>query len=198
VVRAAVSPHRFRCTACGNCCRSFRVAVTALDVARLAAAHATPTNALVAWLAPDAVDMTGEPESFVELDEGRRLMVLAQHEGACRLLGADNRCGAYAARPRDCRTFPFAFEAAVPNEPATLRLKLLPLQDCEYESDGHNDEQLLEIEDRTRWRELRDYQTLVARWNRRAWHRRRLHHALGDAAAFLAFALEAPAHEPTA
>jgi hypothetical protein len=29
----------------------------------------------------------------------------------------------------------------------------------------------------------------VARWNRRAWHRRRLHQSVGDCAAFLAFAL---------
>jgi Fe-S-cluster containining protein len=164
-------------------------------VARLAAASAMPPSALVAWLAPDAVDMTGEPESFVDLDEGRRLMVLAQHDGACRFLGTDNRCGVYAARPRDCRTFPFTFEPTVPNEPATRRLTLLPLQGCEYDSDGHNDEQLLDIEDQIRWRELRDYQTLVARWNRRAWHRRRLHHALGDAAAFLAYALEAAARD---
>ena len=185
-----VSPLAFRCTSCGNCCRDLRVAVTSLDVARLAASTGSAPEALVDWLAPDAVDMTGEPESFVELSEGRRLMVLRHIQGACACLGPDNRCRAYAARPRDCRAFPFDFTDPAPANPSGRRLGLLPLDRCDYASDGHNDEAALELEDRTRWLELHDYQTIVARWNRRTWHRRRLHHrALGTAAAFLAFAL---------
>jgi Fe-S-cluster containining protein len=183
-----VSPLDFRCTACGNCCRKLRVAVTARDVARLAAATGSAPEALVTWLAPDAVDMTGEPESFVELSEGRRLMVLRQRDGACQLLGADNRCGAYAARPRDCRAFPFDFDEP-PQRPGPRRLLLLPLDDCEYALDGHNDTTALDADDRARWCELRDYQSVVARWNRRARHRRRLHYPIGDAASFLSFAL---------
>lgn len=184
--RAPVSPLSFRCTACGNCCRDLRVAVTALDVARLAAHAALEPSALVDWLAPDAVDMTGEPDSFVELGEGRRLMVLRHQSNACALLGPDNRCRAYAARPRDCRAFPFDFAAAAP---PTSPLRLLPLERCDYAVDGSNDEATLALEDQTRWAELRDYQALVARWNRRAWHRRRLHRSPGDAAAFLSFAI---------
>lgn len=187
----AVSPTTFRCTACGNCCRSLRVAVTALDVARLSAASTASPSSLVAWLAPGEVDMTGEPESFVELSQGRRLMVLAQRDGACQLLDSDQRCRAYASRPRDCRTFPFAFESIAPHSAGSRRLTLLPLSDCAYESDGHNDSNLLDAEDQARWKELRDYQALVARWNRRAWHRRRLHRTVGDAAAFLSYALAA-------
>lgn len=185
---APVTPLNFRCTACGNCCRKLRVAVTGLDVARLAAATGSPPSALVTWLAPDAVDMTGEPESFVELAEGRRLLVLAQRNGACQQLDIDNRCRAYGSRPRDCRSFPFDFVS----EPATprnvRRLVLMPLSDCEYATDGHNDEAALDADDRTRWSELRDYQAIVARWNRRAWHRRRLHHTVGQASEFLALA----------
>lgn len=162
-----------------------------MDVARLSAASALPASALVAWLAPDQVDMTGEPESFVELGEGRRLMVLSQQDGACLLLDGDQRCRAYDARPRDCRTFPFAFEAEDAGRAVPRRLTLLPLNDCKYESDGQNDPSVLDAEDETRWSELRDYQALVARWNRRAWHRRRLRHAVGDAAAFLAYAFAA-------
>ena len=185
---APVSPLNFRCTACGNCCRDLRVAVTALDVARLAAATQLAPSSLVDWLAPDAVDMTGEPESFAELSEGRRLMVLRHRNGACSLLGADNRCGAYGARPRDCRAFPFDFVSAAPAGPP--RLRLLPLERCDYRVDGANDEAELAREDEIRWAELRDYQTLVARWNRRAWHRRRLHRSPGDGAAFLAYCSE--------
>jgi Fe-S-cluster containining protein len=185
---AHVSPLDFRCTSCGNCCRNLRVAVTSRDVARLATATGAAPDALVSWLAPDAVDMTGEPESFVELSEGRRLMVLRQHDGACRLLGADNRCGAYTARPQDCRAFPFDFDEPA-HRPGPRRLTLLSLDGCEYALDGNNDSATLDAEDRIRWSELRDYQALVARWNRRARHRRRLHYPVGDAATFLRFAL---------
>ena len=193
------SPLTFRCTGCGNCCRSLRVAVTSFDVARLASATGRSPDVLVAWLSPDAVDMTGEPQSFVELSAGRRLMVLSQQAGTCQLLGADNRCGAYAARPRDCRTFPFDFAdvASAANAaqskdvstPVRRRLALLPLSDCDYASDAQNDLTLLEAEDRARWHELQNYQTLVAQWNRCAWHRRRLHKSVGSAAQFLDFAL---------
>jgi Fe-S-cluster containining protein len=194
LLRLPASPQNFRCTACGNCCRDLRVAVTALDVARLAAATSLAPGALVDWLAPDAVDMTGEPDSFVELSEGRRLMVLRQTDGACTQLGPDNRCGAYAARPRDCRAFPFDFSATAASPDAPRRLTLLPLpvqERCDYGVDAENDEAALALEDQTRWDELRDYQALVARWNRRAWHRRRLHRSPGDAATFLAFAIPA-------
>src|SRR5262249_35444606 len=81
-----------RRTGCGACCKTLRVAVTHHDVARLAHATGRPATELVEWLAPDEVDMTGEPETFVELGAGRRLLVLAQRDGACALLGADQRC----------------------------------------------------------------------------------------------------------
>lgn len=126
--------------------------------------------------------MRGEPESFVELREGRRLMVLAQRDGACALLGVDDGCTAYAARPRDCRAFPFDFEA-VPG--ARRRLTLLPLESCEYAEDGQNDAAQLAHEDAERWRELREYQRWVAAWNRGVWHRKRLHKRVGCAAEFL-------------
>jgi len=188
----SASPLTFRCTSCGNCCRSLRVAVTSFDVARLVTATGWPPGELVAWLAPDSVDMAGEPQSFVELDAGRRLMVLDQRGGACRVLGADNLCGAYSARPRDCRAYPFDFVSAVSGAPPGRHLSLLPLLDCAYASDGQNDATLLEAEDRARWNELRSYQALVARWNRRAWHRRRLHKGVGGARQFLEFALASP------
>lgn len=179
----------FRCTACGNCCRNLRVAVTGFDVARLVRATGSAPDELVAWLAPDAVDMTGEPDSFVELDQGRRLMVLRQRDSACHLLGADDHCRAYAARPRDCVAFPFAFVPA-PNN--ARRLTLLALDRCDYAIDGHNDVSAVDAADSARWTELHDYQALVRRWNRRAWHRRRLHKPLATASDFLAFILNEP------
>lgn len=174
----------FRCTACGNCCRNLRVAVTGSDVLRLSAATAKPPEALVAWLSPDEVNMTGEPASFVELSQGRRLMVLAQAHGACKLLGPDDRCTAYAARPLDCRAFPFDIERT---DPARIRLTLLPLLNCDHARDGAQDVAAIEAVDAQRWRELERFQRDVARWNRLAGHRRRLGHRLGSAADFLRF-----------
>jgi Fe-S-cluster containining protein len=163
------------------------VAVTALDVRRLISATGKAASELVAWLAPDLVDMTGEPQSFVELSEGRRLMVLAQQNDACLLLGPGDRCTAYAARPRDCRAFPFDFEPSAGGR----RLKLLPLIGCDHEQDGDNDLASLEAEDAARWRELQVHQSIIARWNRRVFHRRRLGKRAGSAQAFLDFALTA-------
>jgi Fe-S-cluster containining protein len=179
----------FRCTGCGECCRALRVAVTSFDVARLVTATGRSAAELVAWLAPGEVDMTGEPQSFVELREGRRLLVLAQEGGACRLLGSDNLCRAYAARPRDCRAFPFDFSSASALRDDVRRLTLLPLHGCDFTQDGQQDPAELATEDALRWQELARYQELVARWNRQVWHRRRLNKPVGSAADFLRQAL---------
>ncbi len=139
---------------------------------------------LVDWLQPDAVDMSGEPESFVELHEGRRLMVLAHGSGGCRLLDEQARCSVYAARPWDCRLFPFNVvdEARQPR-----RIEFLPLARCDYAGDGRNDERAIIRDDRARWQELARYQARVATWNRSVKHRRRLGKRVGGAAEYLAF-----------
>jgi Fe-S-cluster containining protein len=117
-------------------------------------------------------------------------MVLRHRGGACLHLDSDNRCSVYAARPRDCRAFPFDFSLPAADPIGQRRLGLLPLERCDYATDGSNDEAALAALDQSRWAELRDYQALVARWNRRAWHRRRLHRSPGDAAQFLAYCSE--------
>jgi Fe-S-cluster containining protein len=182
----------FRCTGCGNCCKTLRVAATRHDVGRLVRATAEPCASLVDWLGPDAVDMAGEPESFVELPVGRRLMVLAQRADgtACRWLDSADRCSVYAARPQDCRMYPFHLERLSESvHPGTLRvrLSLLSLTDCDYERDGHAEVRRLLREDGERSRELAEYQQVVARWNRLQRHRRRLRRPLGSAAEFFAF-----------
>lgn len=109
-------------------------------------------------------------------------MVLAQRSGACTLLGADERCLAYAARPRDCRAYPFHLETT---SHGARRLTLLPLHDCDYAEDGRNDAAHITQEDAARWRELQEHQRWVATWNRRVWHRKRLHKRVGGAEEFL-------------
>jgi|LSQX01.3.fsa_nt_gb Fe-S-cluster containining protein len=59
------------------------------------------------------LDLT--PEEFVNrhctLSPGRSGLVLKeQADGACEFIGADNRCGIYPARPRQCREFPWEWQ----------------------------------------------------------------------------------------
>lgn len=183
----------FRCTGCGNCCRDLRVAVTHRDVARLAGATGEPVHALVDWLAPDEVDMSGEPGSFVELSLGRRLMVLAHRAEQCRWLDESFRCRVYAARPIDCRLYPFSIEPCPDGN--SIALSLLSFTSCDSpgtadleppQSDSIS-ERALALRDEARWSELTEYQGLVARWNRLARHRRRLGRSVGGPAEFFRF-----------
>ncbi len=185
--RAALPNLGFRCTGCGSCCRTLRAAVTHHDVSRLTAATGLPARDFVAWLAPDEVDMTGEPDAFVELAAGRRLMVLAQRAGgaACTFLGADELCRVHAARPRDCELWPF--DPELDEAGGLARLPLLPTTACEADFEGANDAHELARAHARRERELAEYRARVATWNRFAARRRRFRHPVGDAAAFLAF-----------
>jgi hypothetical protein len=130
------------------------------------------------------VDMSGEPGSFVELRQGRRLMVLAHGPGGCRLLDEQARCTVYTARPRDCRLFPFD---VVHERRRVRRIELLPLAGCDYARDGKNDQRAIAFDDAARWRELARYQARVAVWNRAVKHHRRLGKPVGGAAEYLAF-----------
>ncbi len=108
--------------------------------------------------------MEGEPETFVSLRQGRRLMVLTQRDGACYFL-RDARCTAHPYRPTACAAFPFALlpdgrgeRLAAPCEPATLP----PSADLVAVGSA------LKVE-------LERYVGRVQEWNRRQRHRLRLH-----------------------
>jgi Fe-S-cluster containining protein len=86
----------FKCNGCGDCCRwSGSVLLTESDIEKLAI-HLGLAEA-------DFI------ERHTRLAPNRiQLALLDQADGSCSFLEGD-RCGVYAVRPEQCRTFPFAW-----------------------------------------------------------------------------------------
>jgi len=86
---------RFSCTQCGNCCRN----------------HGE--YAFVYLAAADVEAMSAElglsPAEFYRrhCEEDGPYTVLRMDKPQCPFLEEDNRCAVYAARPKQCRTWPF-------------------------------------------------------------------------------------------
>lgn len=159
--------------------------LTGADVRRLVETSGESAAQIVTWLEPHAVDMTGEPGSFVRLEQTRSLMTLAHRDSACRFLGTDQRCGVYEGRPASCRLFPFA--PSFGSRGGVRRLRLLSGTECDHARDGYNDPHMLRIADEQRWAEHRAYLAQVVTWNRAQGHRARLRHPLRGALEFLEF-----------
>jgi len=178
---------RFRCTACGNCCRDLRVPLTHIDLRRLVDATGRAASQIVAWLPTREVDLIGEPGSLVLLDHdaSHALMALAQRAGACVFLGADEHCSAYSARPGNCRLYPFA--ASFGRRGGIRRLRLLGGTECESARDGHTEPHALRVADEQRWAEHVSYLAQIRRWNRAQRHRSLLGRRLQGAREFLEF-----------
>ena len=179
----------FQCNGCGDCCRGLRVALTHRDLVRLVRGLGVPAQDLVAWLTPEDVDFEAESASFVMFPAGPRLMVLAHEAGACRLLRADGRCGAYALRPLDCRAYPFVLERDESRR--VTRLALFDPNGCGARGPEATNLAELEREDDERSVALAEYTSLVARWNRSARHRARFRHRARGEDDYLAFLLTA-------
>lgn len=184
IAEATIS--RFSCTECGDCCRRHRVPLTVFDLSRLQGATNEPASELIEWLSPSHIDMTGEPESFVVLPEGRRLPVLAFRDGACRFLDAKNRCSAYGARPASCRTFPLE----VTLDPMGVR-RLVILEDaaCPGRFDAPPSESVIFAQHSSRQSELLRHVHMVGAWNRLQRLRKLSGHRLEPAKSFVQFAL---------
>lgn len=166
---------RFACSGCGRCCRDLRVPLTLADARRL------PSSA-IAWLRPDEVDMTGEPESFVLLPEGRRLLVLAQHDNACVFL-TDDGCSVYERRPSACRMYPF--DVSLGRKHGVRRLKLLAPDLCFGDTRGRTNPTSLANQHLAHEGELRAHVADVQAFNRRQLRRQRLGLPLLPAAHFI-------------
>lgn len=170
---------RVRCTGCGDCCRELRVTLSFADLARLVRASGEPAEALVDWGSAEQVDISGEPSSLVLLPEGRRVLLLARRDGACRFLGDEDRCLVHAARPAVCRAYPLT--ASFGRKGGLARLRVLRGLDCPYELGESGDLGAVRRDHAALARELREHHALVGAWNRLQERRRRLGKRLGTA-----------------
>jgi Fe-S-cluster containining protein len=176
---------KFRCTGCGNCCKEPLLPLTDQDVARIQQRTGDDPREFVRWVDKQGIDMDDEPEAFVRLRQGKRVMVMRQGRGGCHYLGDDDRCSIYGARPLGCRVFPF--DPSYTRQGKLRRLKLIQATDCQYELDGDNDpSKLQELHERHQGA-TRAYQERVAAWNGEQARRVRQGRAAQTATEFLSF-----------
>jgi Fe-S-cluster containining protein len=157
-----------RCRRCGDCCRTVRVPLTHRDLERLRAATGLAAESIGEWLAPDEIDMTGEPETFVRLRPGRRLLVLRHGDDGCRFL-VDELCSVHAHRPLACAAFPF--DLVEDGGAGAVR----PLEGAPCALAEPPETTALGACLRALRAELAEYARRVDAWNRRQRHRQRLH-----------------------
>jgi Fe-S-cluster containining protein len=176
---------KFRCTGCGNCCKDPLLPLTDQDVARIEQRTGIEALEFVRWVDRNGIDMDGEPEAFVRLRQGKRVMIMRQGRGGCHFLGDDDRCTIYASRPLGCRVFPF--DPSYTKDGKLRRLKLIQATDCQYELDGKNDPQAVhDLHERHQGATTR-YQARIAEWNREQARRVRHGGAAQTAREFLSF-----------
>ncbi|MEB2314074.1 MAG: YkgJ family cysteine cluster protein [Sorangiineae bacterium] len=177
---------RFRCTGCGNCCKEPLLPLTDADLRALVRHTGESAHEIVSWVDRFGIDMAGEPEAFVVLRQGRRVMTLAHRRGGCRYLDPADRCTVYSARPMGCRVFPF--DPTFSKRDGSLRrLALIPAAECLYELDGENDPARLRELHARHLRAIDAYHARVKEWNLAQRRRRRAGKAAETARAFLAY-----------
>jgi len=176
---------KFRCTGCGNCCKEPLLPLTDSDILRIVRQTGEAAHELVRWVDKNGIDMDDEPEAFVMLRQGKRVMVLRHAGGGCRYLGADDRCTIYSRRPLGCRIFPF--DPTFTDNGKLRRLKLIPATDCQYELDGDNEVGAMQTLHSKHLAATSAYQAKVARWNARQAERKQLGRRAQTASEFFEF-----------
>lgn len=155
------------------------------DLSRIAAHTGEHPRDFVRWVTRDEIQMDDEPEAFVRLRQGKRVMTLAHGRRGCRYLGSDDRCTIYDHRPLGCRVFPF--DPSFGKDGTLKRLKLIDACACEYELDGKNDpKRLYRLHERYESATDR-YHERVAEWNREQAARRRRGQSARTAREFFSF-----------
>jgi Fe-S-cluster containining protein len=129
--------------------------------------------------------MDDEPEAFVRLRQGKRVMIMRQGASGCHYLGKDDRCTIYGSRPLGCRIFPF--DPSYRKDGQLHRLKLIQATDCQYELDGKNDAGAVqELHTRHESATAR-YHTRITQWNQEQTRRVRQGKSVQTARDFLSF-----------
>lgn len=180
-----------RCENCPSCCRCVCVPLTTADLGRLVAATGLPGAEIVDWTTPEQIDMTGEPETFVETSRGRVLMVLRHVDGGCRFLSTAGLCSVYEVRPAPCAAYPFASS----RKGDRRALEVLSGAPCKLDAvlATHLDASCLDAQEvaaRAVARvetELNAYIVQIAEWNRRQKRRVLAGHRARTANEFLQF-----------
>jgi Fe-S-cluster containining protein len=176
---------KFRCSGCGNCCKDPLLPLTDQDVARITKKTGDDALTFVRWVDRMGIDMDDEPEAFVRLREGKRVMIMRQGKGGCHYLGADDRCTIYGSRPLGCRVFPF--DATYTKNGTLRRLRLIQATDCQYELDGENDPDAVQQMQTRHESATAAYQARIAEWNREQVKRKRQGKSVQTARDFLSF-----------
>jgi Fe-S-cluster containining protein len=176
---------KFRCTGCGNCCKDPLLPLTDQDVARITAKTGDEASVFVRWVDRNGIDMDDEPEAFVRLRQGKRVMIMRQGKGGCHYLGKDDRCTIYGSRPLGCRIFPF--DPSYTKDGKLRRLKLIQATDCQYELDGANDPGAVQQMHTRHEGATARYQARIAEWNAEQARRKRQGKSTQTARDFLSF-----------
>ena len=176
---------KFRCTGCGNCCKDPLLPLTDQDVLRITQRTGEDPRDFVRWEDRHGIDMDDEPEAFVRLRQGKRVMVMRQGRGGCHYLGSDNRCRIYSSRPLGCRVFPF--DPSYTKQGNLRRLKLIDATDCQYELDGQNDPDAIQQLHQRHERATDAYHRKIATWNQEQARRVHQGRAAQTAPEFLSF-----------
>jgi Fe-S-cluster containining protein len=176
---------RFRCTGCGNCCKDPLLPLTDQDVAQIIERTRERALDIVRFVNRHQIDMDDDPEAFVRLRQGKRVMVLGHSHRGCRYLDAENRCSIYAFRPLGCRVFPF--DSSFSKTGGLRRLRLIQATDCRYDLDGKNYVATIRGLKRRHDAATSKYYAKVADWNRCQTARRRAGRAAQSAREFMQF-----------
>jgi uncharacterized protein len=176
---------KFRCTGCGNCCKDPLLPLTDQDVVRIKQRTGDDPKDFIIWVDRNGIDMDDEPEAFVRLRQGKRVMVLRHQGGGCRYLGQDDRCTIYSSRPLGCRAFPF--DPTFNKQGKLRRLQLIQATDCLYELDGQNDPDAIREMQQRHEAATAAYQARILTWNTEQKRRVRAGRAAQTAREFLSF-----------
>jgi Fe-S-cluster containining protein len=162
----------FRCTDCENCCTETIVPITHHDVKRLVEGSNELAEYFVEFSGEDDFDDGGTGLAWIELEEGKRVMVLRkQGPTDCCYFLRNKRCSVYEHRPVTCRVYPFALRFTALGDVRSIAV--MDAVACPYSLDGCLDLPTL-VKD-WNWDDKQDeeYHALIADFNKSKGSRKR-------------------------